>query len=209
MYRKTLATAVAALALTALPAPPAAAGPGDQGVAALVADLRTLHRETGAAAEVYNEMERRLREQHVETVELTERLAETRGELAEAKRLAGAVAREQYRRGNVRLPSYLRLLLGEDPARSLHAQTAAARGTSAQAEAVKRLAEAERHADELATAAREALDSERSLTEERRRQRDEVHRRLDEAAGLVAGLSDTEVAELAALEEERLLTPGG
>ncbi|RBM23276.1 hypothetical protein [Streptomyces sp. PT12] len=221
MYRTTLSAALAALALaTASPvAPPAAAepgapeqgnaeqgnagqgnagqgnaGPGANDTAALLDELRTAYRATGEAAEAYRETETRLRQQQEETEELTDELADVRGELAEAKRLAGAIAREEYRAGGgLRLPPALLVLLGEDPARSLHAGTAVARAEARAAEAVRRLTAGERHADKLATAARAALDEERSLAEERREQRDEVHRRLDEAAALLAGLSPAEL----------------
>ncbi|RKN06477.1 hypothetical protein [Streptomyces radicis] len=216
MYRTTLSTTLAALALaTASPfAPPAAAEPGAsepgaseagaseagaseagaRDTAELLAELRTAYRATGEAAEAYGETEARLREQQRETEELTDELADVRGELAEARQLAGAIAREEYRGGGgLRLPPALLVLLGDDPTRSLHAGTAAARAEARTADAVRRLTAGERHADKLATAARAALDEERSLAEERREQRDEVHRRMDEAAALLAGLSPAEL----------------
>ncbi|MDT0341598.1 C40 family peptidase [Streptomyces litchfieldiae] len=206
MTRATLTCAVAALALVAVPAPPAAAEPDAEpgrGTGALLAELRTLHRETGAANEAYNETAQRLRAQREETAELTKRLAATRTELADARDLAGAVARAQYRGGGVSLPPALRLLTGQDPDRALHDQTVARRAARAQVAEIERLARGEREADDLAAAARKALDAEQTLAEEQRRRRDEVHRRLDEVAALLAGLSPAEAAELDAPEEER------
>ncbi|ARQ68569.1 hypothetical protein [Streptomyces marincola] len=203
MRRPALILAAGLLAWTGGGAP-AAAGPGDEDPAALLAELRTLHHETGRAAEAYNEAEARLRERHAEALELDARLAAARTELAGARRVAGAVAREQYRRGGVELPGYLRLLLGEDVPGALHARTVADRAARAQTTRIARLAERERRAQELATRAREALDAEQSAAAARREERDEAHRRLDETAGLLAGLGPEEAARLGATEDERL-----
>ncbi|ONK11376.1 hypothetical protein [Streptomyces sp. MP131-18] len=203
MNRHVLTAALTALAFTAGGAAPAAADPGDRDVGALLAELRGLYRETGEAAEAYNAAEERLRDRRDEAAELGERLAAARTDLAGARRAAGAVAREQYRQGGLRLPGHLRLLFGDAPARDLHAQAVAERAATAQAARIRRLLDGERRADELATRAREALDAEQSAAAERRRQRDEAHRRLDEIAGLLAGLTPQEAAELGEQEAAR------
>jgi cell wall-associated NlpC family hydrolase len=209
MTRQALISTVAAVALAAVGAPPAAAEPGDSvpaaasGPQALLTELRTLYRETGTATEAYNEAEERLRAQAAEADELTRRLAATRTGLADAREVAGSIARAQYRAGGTPLPGTLRLLLGEDPTAALRERTVARRAAAAQSAEIERLIAGERRADALATAAREALDARQSLAEEQRRQRDEVHRRLDEVAGLLAGLTAEEAAELAGLERDR------
>ncbi|WP_326600564.1 NlpC/P60 family protein [Streptomyces sp. NBC_01803] len=195
---KTLAGALTALALTALTAPPAGAEPRDP--EALLTELRTLYRQTGAATEAFNETDERLRAQRAEVERLTERLADTRTDLAAARRLAGRLAAGQYRQGALTLPPALRLLLGEDPGQAMHDGTVAVRTAAAKTAEIDRLVANEERADELTTAAREALDTEETLAEERRSRRDEIHRRLDEVTALLAGLTPEETAELAARE---------
>ncbi len=181
------------LALTAPPAAPAAAEPGDS-LPALLTELGTLYAETSRASEVYQETSRRLRDQRDEARRLTERLAATRTDLAGARRLAGALAREQYRHGGAELPATLRLLFGEAPGdRALHDRTVARRAARAQASEIARLAEGERRADELATAAREALDEQQRLAAEERRARDEMRDRLAEVTRLLATLDPADL----------------
>ncbi|WP_062206676.1 NlpC/P60 family protein [Streptomyces sp. NBRC 109706] len=195
-------------ATTALTSTPAVAAtgrpPGEPaGVAALLTELRELHQRTGAATEAFNETEERLAEQRAEVDRLTARLADTRSGLADARRTAGALAAAQYRHGGAAdLPSVLRLLLtGDDPARALHDGTVARRAAAGQLAEISRLVEAESQAAALAGEATAALDEQRALVERQREQRDEAHRRLDELAGLLAGLSEEQLTELTALEE--------
>ncbi|MFR9725943.1 NlpC/P60 family protein [Streptomyces sp. MS19] len=183
-----LSLALGLLALAALPAPPAAAEPADS-LPALLTELGALYEESGRATEVYQETARRLRDQRAEVRRLNERLAATRTDLADARHLAGALAREQYRHGGAPLPDVLRLLFGEAPeGRGLHDRTVARRAARAQASEIARLAEGERRADELATAAREALDEQQTLAAEERRRRDEMRDRLAEVTRLLATL---------------------
>ncbi|TDC73069.1 coiled-coil domain-containing protein [Streptomyces hainanensis] len=196
------AAALAAVALTTstLTAGPAEADPAGS-VPALLAELRTLYQETGRATEAYHEAAERLAERREETRRVQDRLAATRTELTATREAAGAVARAQYRGGGLQLPPALAMLLGEDPGQALHDQTVAARVAAAEAAEIDRLGSGERAADELATAARAALDAEQAAAEEERHRRDEVHRRLDEVAGLLAGLSPDELTELTRLQE--------
>ncbi|UED84200.1 C40 family peptidase [Streptomyces profundus] len=208
MRRGTVALAGLLFATTASVSGPAAAEsgrpPGEPGdVGALLTELRALHQQTGAATEAFNETEERLVEQRAEVDRLTARLADTRSGLADARRTAGALAAAQYRHGGAAdLPPVLRLLLtGDDPARALHDGTVARRAASAQLAEISRLTEAESQAAGLAGEATAALDEQRTLVERQRAQRDEAHRRLDEVAGLLAGLDEERLTELATLEE--------
>lgn len=181
---------------------PDAAGGGERSVSALLGELRGLYQRAEAAGEAYNAAAGRLRSQRERVAELSEELAATRTELTEAQRLAGLLAREQYRGGGVELPPSLRLLLGEDPGEALHAETVAGRAAADHAAVLRRLRAGERRADRLARREREALDARQTLADEQRRQRDTARRRMDEVAGLLAGLSGEQLTELAALERD-------
>jgi cell wall-associated NlpC family hydrolase len=192
------------LALVSLPAAPASAEPeaGQQSVSSLLTELRGLYREAEAAGEAYNEAAERLRAQRDRVAALSRRLAGTRGELAEARALAGRLAREQYRGGGLALPASLRLfLLGEDAGQALHSQAVASRMATTHAATIDRLSGGERRTARLAREEREALDAAQALAREQLRHRDEARRRMDEVAGLLAGLSDERLAEIAELEQ--------
>ncbi|GAA3875109.1 NlpC/P60 family protein [Streptomyces sedi] len=207
MPRQTVVTAALLVAATALAAGPARAAeqpPGQPAEAtALLTELRELYREAGAATEAYNESGERLAEQRAEVERLTARLADTRGELAGARRTAGRLAAAEYRTGgSPELPPVLRLLLtDEEPARALHDTTVARRAAAGQLAEVRRLAEAEHEADALAAEADEAWEEERRLAGDQRDRRDAAHDRMNEVAGLLAGLSGEQRDELTALEE--------
>lgn len=209
MPRQTTALAALLLAATALTAGPASAADRapDQPVdaAALLTELRELYRESGAATEAYNEAGERLAEQRAEVERLTARLADTRGALAGARRTAGRLAAAEYRHGGApELPPVLRLLLtGDEPARALHDTTVARRAAAERLAEIDRLADAERSADALAAEADEAWQEERRLANEQRERRDAAHERMDEVAGLLAGLSEEELTEVTALDERR------
>ncbi|WP_129842440.1 NlpC/P60 family protein [Streptomyces sp. RFCAC02] len=188
--RRWLALIGGVLVLTALPARPAAAEPGDT-VSALVAELGTLYRESDRAARSYEETARRLRDRRAEVRRLDERLATARTDLAAARRTAGEIARAQYRHGGDPLPATLRMLLGEDPRHDLHAEAVARRVAAHQAAEIARLTEGERRADALATEARAALDAERTRAEEERRAREVADDRLAEVTRLLADAAPT------------------
>ncbi|MFD7509169.1 NlpC/P60 family protein [Streptomyces sp. NPDC059853] len=214
--RRLPALLLAVLTLAAAPAAraePVDAGP--PGTAALLAELHTLYERAGAATDAYNATEERLTAQRDRVAELSRRLADTRTELAATRDAIGALAREQYRGGGLILPASLRLLLGADPDRELTGAAALERAAESAAAALERLETGERHEGELAGEARAALDAQQELAEERERQRDAVTERLEEVETLLAGLSEPELAELAALErtgtaraQEQLLARG-
>jgi hypothetical protein len=195
-----------ALALVAGPAGPGRAEPAKpdaepDSVSALLTELRGLYRDAEAAGEAYNDAAAQERAQRERADELSERLARTRGELADAQQIAGRLAREQYRTGGFALPDSLRLLLsGDDAEGALHAQTVAARAAATHVTTLERLREGERRTARLAREEREALDAAQTLAAEQRRHRDEARRKMDEVAGLLAGLPDERLAELAELE---------
>ncbi|RMI39664.1 C40 family peptidase [Streptomyces triticirhizae] len=207
MPRQNTALAALLLAATALTAGPASAADQPSGqpadATALLTELRELYREAGAATEAYNEAGERLAEQRAELERLTARLADTRGALAGARRTAGRLAAAEYRHGGApELPPVLRLLLtDEEPARALHHTTVARRAAAGHLAEVRRLAEAERTADTLANEAEQAWEEERRLVEEERARRDDAHDRMNEVAGLLAGLTEEQLTGVTALEE--------
>ncbi|KAB8171037.1 glycoside hydrolase [Streptomyces sp. 3MP-14] len=207
MSRQSTALAALLLTATALTAGPASAADQPPGQpadpTALLTELRELYREAGAATEAYNEAGERLAEQRAEVERLTARLADTRGALAGARRTAGRLAAAEYRHGGApELPPVLRLLLtDEEPARALHHTTVARRAAAGQLAEVRRLAEAERTASTLAGEAERAWEEERQLVEEERERRDDAHDRMNEVAGLLAGLTEEQLTGVTALED--------
>ncbi len=67
---------------------------------------------------------------------------------------------------------------------------------------VDRLTGAARRADRLAAAARKALDQQKKLAARQKRERDAVNVRLREVEGLLATLSEEQIAQLAGLEQK-------
>ncbi|MGP3969625.1 NlpC/P60 family protein [Streptomyces sp. 6N223] len=193
--------------MVAGPAAPARAEPGTESgtepesISALLTEFRDLYCDAEAAGEAYNDAAERLRAQRERVAELSDRLARTRGELADARQIAGQLAREQYRGGGFALPASLRLLLlGDDAGGALHDQAVAARAATTHVATLEQLGEGERRTARLAREEREALDAAQALASEQRRHRDEARRRMDEVAGLLAGLPEERLAELAELE---------
>ncbi|MGP4114114.1 hypothetical protein ACTWP5_24790 [Streptomyces sp. 4N509B] len=206
-----------ALLLSGVPAARGADGEGGAGeggaggVDALVAELGEADREATDAREAYEEAATRLREQRDRVTEISDELAGTRGELASARELAGRLAREQYRRGGAAaLPAGLRVLLGEDPDRALHAGTVARRAAEAHLTTVRRLVEGEESAAELARREREELDARQARARELRRERDAAERRLEDAVDLlVAAAAPAAVPPDASEEPAAPEGPGG
>ncbi|MGK5629053.1 hypothetical protein [Streptomyces sp. URMC 123] len=218
--RTVCAAALAAVVgVAAVPAPcTAAPGPADDSGAAersaersagradataqarpvgeLVAELGRLYREARTAGEEFSEADRRLREQQAEVGELHGELAQARAGLADGRRDAARLARRQYRQGGTGLPSFVRVLLSDDPQRTLDERHVLERLAAERAAAVGRLADGERRLDTVATRARRALDRQQSLAERRRQRREEVRDRLNAVAERLASLTPAELRAL-------------
>ncbi|MEO3749300.1 hypothetical protein [Streptomyces sp. B6B3] len=162
---------------------------GDE-LAASLAELRTGYEEAEAAEEAYREAADRLRAVRERVESVSHGLAEIRTELAEAQRLAGLLARQQYQDGGLELPAALRLLLGEEPALEPHDQAVADRAVAAHVATLEALREEERKTDRRAREERAALDAAQAVADELRGERDDARDRLDDAAAALASLAE-------------------
>ncbi|MFE2023282.1 NlpC/P60 family protein [Streptomyces sp. NPDC059499] len=207
-----LAAVVAASPATAEPADPSTA-PADpspapapdapQSVAGLLKRLQTLYQETEEAGEIYNGTAEELRKRTAEAKKLDSALAKARTVLDSSRRDAGRLARAQYQ-GRTDFSVYMRLLLSDDPEHALAQSHVIERVQAGRSAAVGRLTGAEKRADSLATRSRAALDRQQSLARKQKRQRDTVRSRLNQVEGLLASLSDEQIAALARLERQNI-----
>ncbi|MFJ2740278.1 NlpC/P60 family protein [Streptomyces sp. NPDC087440] len=200
-----IATAVAlAAATTVLTATGSAhAAPGDPGggVGRLLTDLGRLYQQTEEATEAFNATEERLKTQKTELARVTKELGAARVTLADGKRAAGMLAREQYKgRGDYAYSTFVRMLTSTDPGHALAQNHALRRAAAARAVKVARLEGAEKRADDLATKARAALDRQQTLAAKQKKERDAVQSRLKQVEAMLAALTADELASLAALE---------
>ncbi|MFD9795609.1 NlpC/P60 family protein [Streptomyces sp. NPDC059070] len=200
--RSVCATALVVAALvSAVPAAHAAPAPPDGSVATLLTQLQTLYRQAEEASETYNAAEERLKVRRADEKKVAAGLARARTALAESRRAAGRLAREQYQ-GRSELSTYLQLLLARDPQGALDQGHLLRRAADERRVTLARLARSEQQADGLARAARKALDEQTVLAARQRTARDEVRARLKDVEGLLASLSLDQLAELARLEGE-------
>ncbi|MBB6437552.1 C40 family peptidase [Streptomyces candidus] len=173
-----------------------------EGVGKLLADLQKLYREAEEASEAFNATEEKLKVQRKEVTRVGAELGKVRTALAESRRAAGHLAREQYKgRSDYAYSSLVRLLTARDPEHALMQGHTLRRAAAARAVKVARLEGREKRADELATKARGALDVQQTLAARQKKQRDAVQGRLKRVEGLLASLSDEELTALARLEE--------
>ncbi|MEU1072396.1 MULTISPECIES: NlpC/P60 family protein [unclassified Streptomyces] len=195
------AAAVAAALVSAVPTAQAAPTPPQSPVTGLLTQLRTLYRQAEEASEAYNAAEEQLKARAADEKKVAAGLTRARTELARSREAAGRLAREQYQ-GRSDLSTYMRLLLARDPQGALDQDHLMRRATDGRRVALARLARTEKQADALAREARKALDEQAALAARQRRARDEVRARLNDVEGLLASLSEEQLAELAALERE-------
>ncbi|MER5895534.1 NlpC/P60 family protein [Streptomyces sp. NPDC001876] len=214
---RTLCTAVLAAVVAASPATaepvdpstapadpsPAPAPDAPQSVAGLLKRLQTLYQETEEAGEIYNGTAEELRKRTAEAKKLDTALAKARTVLDSSRRDAGRLARAQYQ-GRTDFSVYMRLLLSDDPEHALAQSHVIERVQAGRSAAVGRLTGAEKRADSLATRSRAALDRQQSLARKQKRQRDTVRSRLNQVEGLLASLSDEQIAALARLERQNI-----
>ncbi|WP_149179430.1 C40 family peptidase [Streptomyces sp. TRM49041] len=182
-------------------APEPASGSGAS-LSELLTRLRQLYRDAEAAGETYNAAQEELKAQTAEARRLGGDLARTRDALADARAVAGRLARAQYQ-GRSDLSPTLRLLFARDPRHALDQGQVFRRAARERAAAVARLESGETRADAVATAARRALDRHQTLIATRQAARDSALARLRQVEEVLAGLSSEQLAELAALERAR------
>ncbi|WP_420167850.1 NlpC/P60 family protein [Streptomyces violaceoruber] len=181
---------------TALAAPEA-----PRSVAALLRELQTRYRTAEEASETYNATAEKLKQRTARLKKVDADLAKARAALESSRADAGRLARQQYR-GHTEFSAYLRLLLTRDPRRALDQSHVVGRLAANRVATVDRLTGAARRADRLAAAARKALDQQKKLAARQKRERDAVNVRLREVEGLLATLSEGQIAQLAGLEQK-------
>ncbi|MFF8441564.1 C40 family peptidase [Streptomyces californicus] len=181
---------------TALAAPEA-----PRSVAALLRELQTRYRTAEEASETYNATAEKLKQRTARLKKVDADLAKARAALESSRADAGRLARQQYR-GHTEFSAYLRLLLTRDPRRALDQSHVVRRLAANRVATVDRLTGAARRADRLAAAARKALDQQKKLAARQKRERDAVNVRLREVEGLLATLSEAQIAQLAGLEQK-------
>ncbi|MEU3552721.1 hypothetical protein [Streptomyces fragilis] len=183
------------------PAPPSAAR--QRPVAVLLADLRTLHRQAGQAAEQYQDAGVLLREQRARVDRLDAELARARLSLDDSRAAAGAFARAQYRNTAGALSPYLRVLFARDPQTAVEEGRLVARAADAHARAVGRLTGGEHRVRDLARRARAALDRQLVLAAKRKRADQRVRDKLGRIEELLAALTPAQLKALSAYERRK------
>ncbi|MEU3000943.1 NlpC/P60 family protein [Streptomyces sp. NPDC006995] len=181
---------------TALAAPEA-----PRSVVALLRELQTRYQAAEEASETYNATAEKLKQRTSQLRKVNADLAKARAALEASRGDAGRLAREQYQ-GRTEFSAYLRLLLAHDPQRALDQSHVVGRLAANRAATVDRLTDSARRADRLAAASRKALDQQKKLAARQKKQRDAVNGRLREVEGLLATLSEEQIAQLAGLEQE-------
>ncbi|MEV7871548.1 C40 family peptidase [Streptomyces sp. NPDC088124] len=169
-------------------------------VSGLLGRLQLLYQQTEQASEAYNATEVELIRQRVEARKLTEDLNRARAALERSRGDAGLLARRQYQ-GQSDLSDYLQLLLSPDPGHILDDGYLLERAARFRAGTMRGLSRGEHRAAALASASRTALDRQRELVERQKKQRDTVGSRLRQVEKLLASLSGTQLASIAALEK--------
>lgn len=185
------------------PAAPAA-GPGQTapgGVAGLLNELQRLYQQTEEATETYNGTAAELKKRTAEAKNLDSELVTARLSLSRSRDAAGRLAREQYQ-GRSDLSAYLRLLLMRDPEYALDQGQVVQRLAAGRVATMHRLGGAEKRAAELAKQSRKVLDRQQVLAAKQKKQRDTVRSRLKQVEGLLATLSEKQLAEVSRLEQK-------
>ncbi|MFF7185572.1 coiled-coil domain-containing protein [Streptomyces sp. NPDC008222] len=205
----------AAVTASALLAPTPAAGASDPSpdsrrtpdadrtLSDLLTDLRGTYHRVEQATETYDVTAEQLKKRQAEAARLDGQLTRARLALADSRRAAGLLARQQYR-NSMEISSYMRLLMARDPQSTLDQGHVIAQLAQEWAERVRAMTDAEKRAAERARAAHKALDAQRALTERQRKERDTVERRLNDIENRLAALSPDQLATLT--DYERALT---
>ncbi|MEV6105220.1 hypothetical protein AB0M28_10980 [Streptomyces sp. NPDC051940] len=195
--RRPLPLVVLCTALLVWPTGSAVADPGDPPAAlpagGVLGRFQKLYAQKESAAAEYAALSEKLDAQRAAHARADGELALAREELAEGRRKAGVLAREQYR-GTGGFSPYLAVLLSRDPQTAFGRAAALARASEHQAAILRELYLAERRLDQRATTARTALDKARGLAEQRREQGRKVAEQIAEVEELLASLSPDEAA---------------
>lgn len=197
-------TLLAAAAL-GLPAQNAQAMPDDPyphgpTLVVLLERLQDLYLRAEEATETYDQAESELTENRGKADRLDRQLAEERTALADARALAGQLAREQYKEGGV--SPYLSLLLSGDPQDAFTQGHMLDRAVGSQAELVAQLENGEKRIAALSRAQQHALDGSLQLADQQRDAKEEIEKQLASVEQILAGLTGTQLADLQRLEEQ-------
>ncbi|OEU86315.1 hypothetical protein DB35_13755 [Streptomyces abyssalis] len=192
--------AVVAAAALALQPLPAAADPVGKPVSELLRDLQVMYEKTESASDAYNKTAGKLARQRKRTETAEKALSSLRSVLAEARREAGSLARQQYRRGDVGLPPVVQLLLTREPRNAMDGLHLLTRASDHQAVTVRRLVAGEKRQRQLTARARKALARQQRLADRKEEQRDTVRSRLRQVERTLASLSDEQLSRLRTME---------
>lgn len=192
--------AAATVAALAFQPTPSIADPSGKPVSELLRDLQVMYSRTETATDAYNSTAVKLTRQRKRTNEAEQALTSVRSVLAESRREAGRLARQQYRRGDTGLPPVVQLLLTRDPRAAMDGVHLLERAAAHQALTVHRLVAGERRQRKLTETARSSLAKQQRLTKREKQQRDTVRSRLRQVERLLATLSADRLSRMRDLE---------
>lgn len=165
-----------------------------------------MYERTESASDAYNRTSDRLTRQRTRTKQAEKALTSVRAVLAEGRREAGRLARQQYRRGDVGLPPLVQLLLTREPRDAMDGLHLLTRAAGSQAVTVRRLVAGEKRQRQLTRLARKALARQQQLADRKKKQRDTVRSRLRKIERTLASLSSAQLARLHGLERAQQAT---
>ena len=194
------AVAAATVAALAFQPTPSIADPSGRPVSELLRDLQVMYSRTESATKSYHSTSAKLTRQRKRTKEAEQALTSVRSVLAEGRREAGRLARQQYRRGDTGLPPVVQLLLTNDPRIAMSGAHLLERAAAHQALTVRRLVAGERRQRQLTETARTSLAKQERLAKQRKQQRENVRSRLHEVERLLASLSEDQLSRMRELE---------
>lgn len=168
----------------------------------LLEELQKLYHSAEESTEKYNDASDRLKKQRAEVKKVRGRLDDKRDEVDEGRKVAGALARQQYRHGSI--SPYAGMLLSDDPNSVIDQRRLIAQGVDAQVHTVERLEAAEKELSRLADRAQEALEKAEELAAKERGARDEVKKKLADVERVVASLTGTQLADLQRMEQREI-----
>jgi peptidoglycan DL-endopeptidase CwlO len=194
------AVAAAAAAALAFQPLPATADPVGKPLSELLRELRVMYEQTESASDAYNSTSAKLERQRERTNEAERALTSLRSALAESRRDAGRLARQQYRRGDIGLPPVVQLLLMRQPRDTMDGLRLLTRAAGRQALTVHRLVAGEKRQRQLTAHARRSLAGQQRLADRKKKQRDAVRARLHRVERTLASLSPDRLTRLRGLE---------
>ncbi|WKX71168.1 C40 family peptidase [Streptomyces sp. XD-27] len=163
--------------------------------------VEALYRQAEAATDAYNLARDKQTRQEKTITKIARQVVKARGDMAELKKQAGAMARAQYRNGA--MPPEAQLLLSDDPQEFLDGVSLARKGRHATSGLINRLAATQALLDQSAdSASREwqRLDQSRAKKAAASKQ---IKEKLKKAERLESKLKKDELERLRKLEEEK------